>query len=183
MKSKKIIYMILISIIFMLIVCVSGLIFSKEEYISAVFGEKTTQNNSQYFIKEMEISELNDEQLEVFEMINNNRKENGLQELKPSIELQKCAEIKAKDIVEKQYFSHYSPTYGTPFDLMKQQGISYSIAGENLAGNINSKNAVEAWMNSDSHRENILEERFKYTGIAILDSKVYGKVFVQMFIG
>ena len=72
---------------------------------------------------------------------------------------------------------------GTPFELMDKTGIYYNVAGENLAGNISPEKAVEAWINSPAHRENILDKEYTYTGIAVMDSPVYGKVFVQMFIG
>ena len=52
-----------------------------------------------------------------------------------------------------------------------------------MAGNISPEKAVEAWINSPTHKENILEERFAYTGISVVESPVYGRVFVQMFIG
>ena len=81
------------------------------------------------------------------------------------------------------YFSHNSPILGTPFELMDKTGIYYNFAGENLAGNISPEKAVEAWINSPAHRENILDKEYTYTGIAVMDSSVYGKVFVQMFIG
>ena len=67
--------------------------------------------------------------------------------------------------------------------MLKSYGIDYKISGENLAGNINSERAVNAWMNSKSHRENILEEQYEYTGICVLNSKTYGNVYVELFIG
>ncbi len=67
--------------------------------------------------------------------------------------------------------------------MLRNNKISYKIAGENLAGNTTPKKAVEAWINSTSHRENILEEDFTYTGIYVIESKTYGKIFVQLFIG
>ena len=66
---------------------------------------------------------------------------------------------------------------------MDKTGVFYKVAGENLAGNISPEKAVEAWINSPTHKENILEERFAYTGISVVESPVYGRVFVQMFIG
>ena len=66
--------------------------------------------------------------------------------------------------------------------MLKSNNIQYTIAGENLAGNINSNKAVEAWINSPTHKANILEEEFKYTGISVIESPVYGKVFVQIFL-
>ena len=67
--------------------------------------------------------------------------------------------------------------------MLNNNNVYYSVAGENLAGNISSKKAVQAWINSPAHKDNILEEDFEYTGICVVDSEVYGKVFVQLFIG
>ena len=90
---------------------------------------------------------ISDEEQEVLNLINEYRKENGLEDLTIDEKLQEAAKIKAEDLVENNYFSHTSPTLGTPFELMKSQGIRYKIAGENLAGNISSQKAVEAWIN------------------------------------
>ena len=103
--------------------------------------------------------------------------------LKFDAELQRVAKIKAQDLVNNNYFSHNSPTYGSPFDMMKSFGIKYKTAGENIAGNSTLKGAVTAWMNSQGHRDNILSNAYNYTGIGVVESPVYGKVMVQMFIG
>lgn len=66
--------------------------------------------------------------------------------------------------------------------MMKQANISYEIAGENLAGNISPEKAVESWINSESHKANMLKEEYEYTGIAVVLSEKYRYVFVQMFI-
>ena len=93
------------------------------------------------------------------------------------------AKEKARDLVNNNYFAHNSPTYGSPFDMMKSFGISYKTAGENLAGNSNATNAVNAWMNSEGHRANILNSSYNYTGIGVVESPKYGRIYVQMFIG
>lgn len=86
-------------------------------------------------------------------------------------------------MVAKSYFSHTSPTYGSPFDMMKRFGISYTSAGENIAGNSSVDKAHEALMNSPSHKENILKSSFKYIGIGITTSPTYVKMFAQDFVG
>lgn len=120
---------------------------------------------------------------ELLRLINAERTKNGLSELKFSEELLKVARDKAKDLVDNNYFSHNSPTYGSPFDMMKSYGITYKTAGENIAGNSTLQGAVTAWMNSEGHRANILSNAYNYTGIGIVSSPKYGKVLVQMFIG
>ena len=123
------------------------------------------------------------EEEELLKLINEQRAAYGLPSLKFDAELQKVAKIKAQDLVANNYFAHNSPTYGSPFDMMKSFGITYKTAGENLAGNSSLKGAVNAWMNSTGHRENILSNGYNYTGIGVVDSPVYGKIMVQMFIG
>ena len=136
-------------------------------------GINTTTTNSTWTTDE----------LEVFNLINQQRTANGLSALKIDNELQKVARIKAKDMVDNNYFSHTSPTYGSPFDMIKSFGISYKAAGENIAGNSTNKAAVDAWMNSSGHRANILSNSYNYTGVGVVSSPKYGKVYVQMFIG
>jgi len=128
-------------------------------------------------------SQLTLDEQEVFDLINAKRVANGLATLKIDDELQNVARIKAQDMVNKNYFSHNSPTYGSPFDMIKSFGISYKTAGENIAGNSSNSAAVNAWMNSEGHRANILNSSFNYTGIGVVSSPKYGKVYVQMFMG
>ena len=116
-------------------------------------------------------------------MINNERQKNGLSALKIDNEVQRVAKIKAQDMVNNNYFSHQSPTYGSPFDMLNSFKISYKSAGENIAGNSSNTGAVNAWMNSPGHRANILNSSFNYTGIGVVTGSKYGKIYVQMFIG
>lgn len=134
----------------------------------------TTTNNG---------SSLTADEKEVFDLINAKRTAARLSALKVDAELQNVARAKAEDMVKNNYFSHTSPTYGSPFDMMKSFGVSYKTAGENIAGNSSNTGAVNAWMNSEGHKSNILNSSFNYTGVAVVKSSKYGKIFVQMFIG
>lgn len=127
--------------------------------------------------------EMTQEEHETLDLINKYRKQNGLGELKPLARLQQTAKLKAEDLVKNEYFSHNSETLGNPFEMLKSNNVIYDIAGENLAGNTEPQKAVEAWINSETHKQNILEEKFNYTGICVIESSVYGKIFVQLFIG
>lgn len=127
--------------------------------------------------------ELTKDEQEVFKLINEQRTAAGLSVLKIDEELQNVARVKAKDMVDNNYFSHNSPTYGTPFNMIKNFGIKYKAAGENIAGNSSNQGAVNAWMGSEGHKANILSNNYNYTGIAVVSSPTYGKVYVQMFIG
>ena len=142
-------------------------------------GTSTNTNNNTGTIS----TSMNNDEKEVFDLINKQRTQNGLSPLKENSELQRVARIKAQDMVNNNYFSHTSPTYGSPFDMMKSFKISYNTAGENIAGNSSNSSAVTAWMNSPGHRANILNSSFNQTGIGVVTGSKYGKIYVQMFIG
>ena len=116
-------------------------------------------------------------------LVNSARANAGVGPLSFDMNLMKTARLKAKDMVDNNYFSHQSPTYGSPFDMMRQFGISFKTAGENIAGNQTVQAAFTAWMNSPGHKANILNGAYNYTGIGIVSGSVYGKIFVQQFIG
>jgi uncharacterized YkwD family protein len=126
--------------------------------------------------------DLTEEEKLLLELINNERAKSNLSPLNADSELMKVARLKAKDMTTANYFSHYSPTYGSPFDMMRQFGITFKAAAENIAGNSTVQGAVKAWMNSEGHRSNILNGNYNYTGVGVAKSNKYGYVFVQMFI-
>ena len=118
---------------------------------------------------------------QVVELTNQERAKNGLPALKLDVELSKVARDKSKDMQTKNYFSHTSPTYGSPFDMMKAYGISYKSAGENIAmGQRSPEEVVQAWMNSQGHRENIMNPNFTHIGVGHVAT---GNYWTQMFIG
>ena len=119
----------------------------------------------------------------VLTLINNARKENGVPSLQIDNLLNSTAQTKANDMVTNNYFSHTSPTYGSPFEMMQNAGITYKVAGENIAGNSSVENAVKSWLASEEHKTNILSNAYNYIGIGIEPSDTYGYVIVTMFIG
>lgn len=125
----------------------------------------------------------NQDQQYVLQLINEYREKNGVSKLSMGTKLIKIAEIKSKDMVDKDYFSHTSPTYGSPFEMMKNYGLSYKVAGENIAGNPSLEGAVNSWINSSTHRENLLSKSYNYAGIGISKSPTYGYIVVAMFAG
>ena len=154
------------------------------KYVKKITGNaSTTETQSTNNTQSTSNINASAEEHELLRLINAERTKNGLGELKFDGELLKIARLKAKDLVDNNYFSHTSPTYGSPFDMMKTYGISYRTAGENIAGNSTLQGAVNAWMNSEGHRANILSNAYNYTGIGIVESPKYGKILVQMFIG
>jgi uncharacterized YkwD family protein len=116
---------------------------------------------------------------QVVTLVNQQRAKAGLSALKVSNStLTKMALDKAKDMYNNGYFDHNSPTYGSPFDMMKKYGIRYSYAGENIAkGQRTPQEVMTGWMNSPGHRANILNANFTTIGVAY-----YNGVWVQEFI-
>lgn len=118
---------------------------------------------------------------EVVRLVNEIRADYGLSELTLNEELSAVARLKSEDMRDKHYFSHNSPTYGSPFDMMKRFGISYRTAGENIAmGQRTPQEVVNGWMNSEGHRANILNASFTQIGVGYADG---GNYWTQMFIG
>ena len=118
---------------------------------------------------------------EVVRLINEIRVNNGLKPLTEDWQLSRVARYKAQDMKDLGYFSHTSPTYGSPFEMMKSFGISYRTAGENIAkGYPTPKAVVDAWMNSPGHRANILNSSYTHIGVGYVAS---GNYWTQMFKG
>lgn len=118
---------------------------------------------------------------EVIRLVNEIRVQNGLQALSADWELSRVARYKSQDMVDNRYFSHTSPTYGTPFQMIRAFGLSYRSAGENIAyGYAAPQAVVNAWMNSSGHRANILNASYTRIGVGYVSA---GHYWTQMFIG
>lgn len=157
-----------------------GTVHSK--YITPTDEMKSAVTNTET-IEEVPSINLTSDESELLSIINAERQKNNLPNLEIDEQLQNVAKLKANDIVQNNYFSHISPTFGTPFEMLKSHNIAYKTASENIAGNSNIKSAFDAWISSDSHKENILSNDYNYTGIAVVDSIAYGKIIVELFIG
>ncbi|MEI4789977.1 CAP domain-containing protein [Bacillus sp. FJAT-53060] len=128
-----------------------------------------------------EDSSLNAFEKEVVELTNKERAKQGLKALSVDTKLSKSARAKSQDMKDKNYFSHTSPTYGSPFDQMKQFGITYKTAGENIAqGQRSPQEVMTAWMNSEGHRANILNKNYTHIGVGYVKD---GNYWTQQFIG
>lgn len=137
-------------------------------------GEVAEDNNS-------DDGQLNEFEKEVVSLTNDEREKNGLEPLESDAELSVVARDKSKDMQSNGYFSHESPTYGSPFDMMSDYGISYSTAGENIAhGQQSPEEVVDGWMNSEGHRENILNPDFTHIGVGYVEQ---GNYWTQEFTG
>ena len=116
---------------------------------------------------------------EVIRLVNEIRANHGLKPLIHDWQLSRVARYKSEDMKKNNYFSHTSPTYGSPFNMMKNFGISYKTAGENIAkGYSTPKAVVDAWMNSPGHRANILNSSYTHIGVGYVAS---GNYWTQMF--
>ncbi|QGQ48813.1 CAP domain-containing protein [Metabacillus sediminilitoris] len=118
---------------------------------------------------------------QVIDLTNEERRKNGLPNLTADTKLSGVAQKKSEDMRQNNYFSHTSPTYGSPFDMMRDFGVTYKTAGENIAqGQQTPQQVVQAWMNSEGHRKNILSKDFTHIGVGYDQN---GHHWTQMFIG
>ncbi|ARK31239.1 CAP domain-containing protein [Halalkalibacter krulwichiae] len=117
---------------------------------------------------------------QVIDLTNVERRNNGLPDLQADASLSNVARAKSNDMQQNNYFSHTSPTYGSPFDMMRDFGVQYNTAGENIAqGQRTPEEVVQAWMNSEGHRANILNREYTHIGVGYQES---GNYWTQMFI-
>lgn len=153
-------------------------------------NKKTTNTNSNTVsakatkattaVKATKVKDISSDEQALLDLVNEEREKEGLKPLEFDANLVEIARLKAKDMKDNNYFSHTSKFYGSPFDMMKKYDIQFSTAGENIAGNQSVEKAVKAWLKDKEN--NLLNSKFSHTGIGIVDSPTYGKIFVQMFI-
>jgi uncharacterized YkwD family protein/spore coat assembly protein SafA len=120
---------------------------------------------------------------EVARLVNVERSKNGLKPLTLNWEISRVARLKSQDMANKGYFSHQSPTYGSPFDMLKNYGIKYSYAGENIAkGQTSPQSVMTSWMNSAGHRANILNANYTQIGVGVAKDSSGSLIWTQQFI-
>lgn len=123
-------------------------------------------------------------QNEVVRLVNVQRSKNGLPALSADSLLMTTATVKSQDMAKNNYFDHTSPTYGSPFDLMKRYGVSYRAAGENIAmGQTSPAQVMDGWMNSAGHRANILNSSYTKIGVGVAQNASGNYYWTQHFIG
>jgi uncharacterized YkwD family protein len=151
-------------------------------HIGVGFVEGENYYWTQQFIKRLDdtVNQASFEQT-VVDLTNQERAKHGLTPLAVDTKLTESARAKSIDMAEHGYFDHTSPTYGSPFDMMETFGISYQTAGENIArGQFTPEEVVEAWMNSEGHRANILNEDYTHIGVGFVTEDI---LWTQQFIG
>lgn len=139
-------------------------------------GENTNNNNQSNTVQ----SNIDQIEAAVIELTNKERAKVGLAPLQMDSALMAAAREKSQDMKDNNYFSHTSPTFGSPFDRLQALGIQYSAAGENIAkGQRTAEEVVAAWMASQGHRENILNPNFTHIGVGYVKE---GNIWTQQFI-
>lgn len=116
------------------------------------------------------------------DLINAERTRRGLNPVQVHEGVVEVARAKSQDMITNNYFSHQSPTYGSPFEMLRSFGVSFVAAGENLAGNSTVNGAHTALMNSTGHRNNILNSRWTHVGVGVVSGGPFGKMHTQIFI-
>lgn len=129
-----------------------------------------------------EASPLKSLEQQVIQLVNKERVARGLAPLKEHWELSRVARYKSQDMINKNYFGHTSPTYGTPFKMMESFGLRFSAAGENIAyGQRTPQEVMNAWMNSPGHRANILSASYTHIGVGAAKKSNGTLYWTQMF--
>ncbi len=159
-----------------------GIYIRDESQTEEISGEEQSSDKNGFALVNEETEKYREE---VLDIVNEQRAREGAAPVVLDAKLCDVAQIKAEEMAKLSYFSHESPTYGSPFEMMKTFGITYRTAGENIAmGQRTAAEVMIAWMNSEGHRKNILKA--DYTGIGIgvyADEKTGYKYWVQQFIG
>ncbi len=128
------------------------------------------------------IEDVKKQESEVVRLLNVERSKRGLMLLKENWELSRIARYKSADMANKNYFSHTSPTYGSPFKMIESFGIRFSAAGENIAmGQDSPSSVMNAWMNSPGHRANILSPSFTEIGVGLAKNSNGRLYWTQLF--
>jgi uncharacterized protein YkwD len=121
----------------------------------------------------------------IVDLTNAERLKNGQTILTVDARLAQSAQAKARNMIENNYFDHFGPNGETPWQYILGADYDYRFAGENLAMNFNqAEDVVQAWMNSPTHKDNIIDENFDQIGVVVVDGVIEGDqttLVVQMF--
>jgi len=120
---------------------------------------------------------------EVARLVNAERAKNGLPALTVNWQAARVARYKSQDMIDKNYFAHNSPTYGSPFNMMESFGLKFSSAAENIAyGQKTAAEVMNSWMNSPGHRANILSKTVTQIGVGCAKKSNGTLYWTQMFL-
>ena len=128
-------------------------------------------------------SQVQSQTAQVLALVNQERQNAGLKALTTDTKLTKVAQLKAEDMAKNKYFSHNSPLYGSAFDMLRDHGINYTSAGENIArGQKDARSVMKAWMASSGHKANILKPQYEKLGVGLAYDESGRSYWVQIFI-
>jgi uncharacterized YkwD family protein/spore coat assembly protein SafA len=122
-------------------------------------------------------------EIEVIRLVNAERARLGRPALAENSKISQAARTKSQDFIKNNYFSHISPTYGSPFDMLRSLGINFTAAAENIAsGQRTAAEVMRFWMNSLGHRTNILNPAYNQIGVGVARDNNGNLYWTQMFI-
>lgn len=131
-------------------------------------------------LKIPDIREIKNIENNVIKLVNAERQKRGIAPLKSNWQLSRVARYKSQDMRDKKYFSHTSPTFGSPFVMIRNFGISFTAAGENIAmGQKTAEQVMNSWMNSAGHRSNILNPNFSEIGVGYTSGYYWTQMFIR----
>ena len=175
----------------------AGLLNKQNEWPGKLIAEMATdigyrfQNNLTVHTKGSEIVPLPfkttkyrprpDLEIRMLQLINEERKKVGLKPMVFDKHLARVAAKHSSDMLQRGYFSHYTPEGKSPYDRMRKDRVRFIIAGENLALAQTLQSAHEGLMDSPAHKANILHVSFGRAGIGILDAGSHGIIVTQNF--
>jgi len=120
---------------------------------------------------------------EVIRLVNAERDKYGLPALEKNWEVSRIARMKSQDMIDNKYFSHNSPTYGSPFNMLENFGLRFSSGAENIAlGQRTASEVMKTWMESPGHRANILSRTVTHIGVGAAKSANGTLYWTQLFI-
>jgi len=166
------------SLMIVLVLAVAAIIFitttaSTTQSINVLGVAQTSISTSNAEVT-LNAKEMNDYENAVAAMINNVRVDNGLNAIAADGLLNEVATIRSQDLINRNYFSHYTPEGTNVFDVMRASGVSYRYAGENLAQSAPAsvgtpEGFMNAWMNSPTHMANILRAQYTKIGVSMVE--------------
>lgn len=131
-------------------------------------------------LKIPDIREIKNIENNVIKLVNAERQKRGIAPIKSNWQLSRVARYKSQDMRDKKYFSHTSPAYGSPFAMIRNFGISFTTAGENIAmGQTTAEQVMNSWMNSAGHRSNILNPNFSEIGVGYASGNYWTQMFIK----
>jgi len=168
---KSLVAVIVISV---LVSCVFITTASVSAQSISVLGVSTVANNTENAEALPEANGMDDYENAIAAMINNIREDNGLNAIAADGSLNVVAEIRSQDLINRNYFSHYTPEGTNVFNVMKDNGVSYRYAGENLAQSSpasagTAEAFINAWVNSPTHMANILRAQYTKIGVSMVE--------------